>query len=47
MKYTIMKHRSSWGLYLTDKDGEMKLLSIHKTMRDAERAIELHYTAQG
>ena len=47
MKFTILKHRSSFGLYLTDKEGNQRLLSIHKTMRDAERAIELHYKAQG
>ena len=47
MTYTILKYRSSYGLYVKDpKTLKQRLLSIHETQRDAEKAAKRHYEAQ-
>ena len=38
MKYSIVKHRRGWALYF----GETRL-SIHKTMKEAEIALDRHW----
>ena len=44
MRYAIRRHRRKWGLFIitatTGEDG--RLLSLHKTSRHAELAMQRH-----